>query len=58
MKIDLNTPININVEHIARVEGHGDIRIQIEDGELVQCDWQVVETPRFFERIVASVGGN
>ena len=49
MKINLNTPIDINVEHIARVEGHGDIHIQIEDGELVRCDWQVVETPRFFE---------
>ncbi len=49
MKIKVDTPIDINVEHIARVEGHGDIRIQIEDGELVRCDWQVVETPRFFE---------
>jgi len=49
MKINVDTPIDINVQHIARVEGHGDIRIQIEDGELVRCDWQVVETPRFFE---------
>ncbi|MFN2176335.1 MAG: Ni/Fe hydrogenase subunit alpha [Anaerolineales bacterium] len=49
MKINVGNPIDINVEHIARVEGHGDIRIQIEDGELLRCDWQVVETPRFFE---------
>ena len=28
---------NIEVEHIARVEGHGNIRIGIEDGELTEC---------------------
>ena len=49
MKINVDTPINIGVEHIARVEGHGNIRIQIEDGKLAECTWEVVETPRFFE---------
>jgi coenzyme F420-reducing hydrogenase alpha subunit len=41
--------INIQVEHIARVEGHGNIKIGIEDGKLTECTWEVVETPRFFE---------
>jgi coenzyme F420-reducing hydrogenase alpha subunit len=49
MKINVDTPINIGVEHIARVEGHGNIRIRIEDGKLAECTWEVVETPRFFE---------
>lgn len=49
MKIELEKPINIAVEHIARVEGHGNIRIGIENGELTECAWDVVETPRFFE---------
>ncbi len=49
MKIELEAPIKINVEHIARVEGHGNIRIGIENGQLTECAWDVVETPRFFE---------
>ena len=32
-----------------RVEGHGNIRIGIENGELTECAWDVVETPRYFE---------
>ncbi len=51
MKVDIEPPVQIEVEHIARVEGHGNIRIQIEDGELVECSWEVVETPRFFEKM-------
>lgn len=42
-------PMKIDVEHIARVEGHGNIHIEIENGELTACTWEVVETPRFFE---------
>ncbi len=49
MKIELDKPVNIAVEHIARVEGHGNIHIGIENGELTECTWEVVETPRFFE---------
>lgn len=49
MKIDIDQPINIAVEHVARVEGHGNIHIRVENGELAECSWEVVETPRFFE---------
>ena len=49
MKIDVERPIQIEVEHIARVEGHGNIQIRIENGQLAECIWEVVETPRFFE---------
>ncbi|MEJ2351227.1 MAG: Ni/Fe hydrogenase subunit alpha [Anaerolineales bacterium] len=49
MKINVERPINIEVEHVARVEGHGNIQIRIENGELAECTWEVVETPRFFE---------
>jgi len=49
MKINVDTPINIEVEHIARVEGHGNIKIEIENNQLKECTWEVVETPRFFE---------
>lgn len=49
MKIKVEEPINIAVEHVARVEGHGNIQIKVKDGKLAQCTWEVVETPRFFE---------
>jgi coenzyme F420-reducing hydrogenase alpha subunit len=49
MKVKTEESINIAVEHIARVEGHGNIRIGIENGEMTECSWEVVETPRYFE---------
>ena len=49
MKISINRPINIEIKHMTRVEGHGDIKIRVENGKLVECVWKVVETPRFFE---------
>ncbi len=51
MKATEQQPINIQVEHIARVEGHGNIKIRIEEGRLAECAWEVVETPRFFEKM-------
>jgi len=41
--------LNIDITHLCRVEGHGDIRIRVEDGKLAECTWAIVETPRFFE---------
>ena len=49
MNGNLEQTVRIDVEHIARVEGHGNIRIEIENGQLTECSWEVVETPRFFE---------
>lgn len=44
--------INIDVHHITRVEGHGNIRVNITDGTIEKCEWQVPEAPRFFEAMV------
>jgi len=44
-----NVNVNVNVHHLTRVEGHGNIVVDIKNGELVKCEWQVVEAPRFFE---------
>ncbi len=41
--------ITIDVEHLTRVEGHGNIVVQVRDGRLEACHFQVVEAPRFFE---------
>ena len=48
MKVDFN----IDIHHLPRVEGHGDIRISVKDGKLTEAKWAVVETPRFFEMMV------
>ena len=37
------------IEPLTRVEGHGNIVIDVKNGELVKCEWQIVEAPRFFE---------
>ncbi len=42
----------IDIHHISRVEGHGNIRITIKDGKLEEASWSVVETPRFFEAML------
>ena len=42
----------IDIHHITRVEGHGNIRIRIKDGKLEEARWEVVETPRFFEAML------
>ena len=42
----------IEVHHVTRVEGHGNIIVEVKDGELSQCRFEVVETPRFFEAML------
>lgn len=42
----------VEIHHLTRVEGHGNISIRIRDGKLEEARWEVVETPRFFEAIL------
>lgn len=44
--------LNINVEYLTRVEGHGNIVIDVKNGELKKCELEVIEAPRFFEAMV------
>lgn len=44
--------ININVEHLTRVEGHGNIVLNAKNGKVEFVQWQVSEAPRFFESFV------
>jgi sulfhydrogenase subunit alpha len=46
------TTVNVNVHHLTRVEGHGNIVVDVKNGELVQCEFHVVEAPRFFEAML------
>ena len=44
--------INIHVEHITRVEGHGNIVLNASNGQIEKIQWQVPEAPRYFEAMV------
>jgi len=46
------TIIDINVKHVTRVEGHGNIVVRAKDGKIEKSEWQVPEAPRFFEAMV------
>jgi sulfhydrogenase subunit alpha len=42
----------IDVHHVTRVEGHGNIVVEVADGQLKECRFDIVETPRFFEAML------
>ena len=44
--------LDIQVHHVARVEGHGNIVVRAVDGVVQKVEWQVPEAPRFFEAMV------
>lgn len=44
--------IEINVHHVTRVEGHGNIVVRATNGSVEKIEWQVPEAPRFFEAMV------
>ncbi len=48
----MSDDIDVNVEYLTRVEGHGNIEVNAKDGEIEKCEWQVIEAPRFFESLV------
>ncbi|ODS33012.1 MAG: nickel-dependent hydrogenase [Candidatus Scalindua rubra] len=41
--------LNVDINHITRVEGHGNIVIDIKDGNIKDLRLDIVESPRFFE---------
>ena len=41
--------VDINVKPLSRVEGHGNIVVNVKEGEIETCRIDVVESPRFFE---------
>ncbi len=44
--------LDINVHHLTRVEGHGNIVVRAEDGKVQKCVLEIVETPRVFESMI------
>jgi sulfhydrogenase subunit alpha len=44
--------VKVDVHHVTRVEGHGNIVVDVKNGEIKECRFDVVEAPRFFEAFV------
>lgn len=47
-----NKDVTINVHYLTRVEGHGDIAVDVKNGELRECKFKVIESARFFETML------
>lgn len=52
MKKKIKRNLNINVEYLTRVEGHGNIVVNVKEGRLEECRLDIIESPRFFEGIL------
>jgi sulfhydrogenase subunit alpha len=47
-----NQNVDVAVHHVTRVEGHGNIYVNIQKGVIEKCEWSIPEAPRFFEAMV------
>jgi len=48
----MSNNFSIHVEHLTRVEGHGNIELDVKNGKIEKLQWSVVEAPRFFEAML------
>ena len=47
-----NRNLSIDVHHVTRVEGHGNIVVEVRDGNIETVRWEISESPRFFEAML------
>ena len=48
----MSTNLDIKVKHLTRVEGHGDIVVNMREGVLEKARLEIVEAPRYFEAML------
>ncbi|MCE8429583.1 MAG: Ni/Fe hydrogenase subunit alpha [Candidatus Methanoperedens sp.] len=48
----MSREVKINLEHVSRIEGHGNIVMNSKNGKIQSIKWQVPEAPRFFEKLL------
>jgi sulfhydrogenase subunit alpha len=49
----MNDPsFKVDVHHVTRVEGHGNIYVNVNKGIIEKCEWSIPEAARFFEAMV------
>src|SRR4030067_96877 len=44
--------VNVEVHYVTRVEGHGNIYVNVKKGIVERVEWNISEAPRFFEAMV------
>ena len=44
--------LNIEVKDVTRVEGHGNIVLNVKEGKIEALRWEITESPRFFEAMI------
>lgn len=52
MSQDKKRNLKIRLEYVTRVEGHGNIVMDVKNGKILSVQWQVSEAPRFFEMMM------
>lgn len=52
MSVNHQVNLKIAVPHVTRIEGHGNIHVHVRDGEMIECRFDVIEAPRFFEAML------
>jgi sulfhydrogenase subunit alpha len=50
--VTMSKDFSVHVEHVTRVEGHGNIVLDVKNGKIEKLQWNVVEAPRFFETML------
>ena len=50
--VTMSKDFSVHVEHVTRVEGHGNIVLDVKNGKIEKLQWNVVEAPRFFEAML------
>jgi sulfhydrogenase subunit alpha len=50
--VTMSKDFSVHVEHVTRVEGHGNIILDVKNGRIEKLQWNVVEAPRFFEAML------
>jgi len=48
----MSKDVEIDIEHVTRVEGHGNILLNVKKGKIEKIQWQISEAPRFFEAML------
>ena len=48
----MTNSIKVDVHYLTRVEGHGNIKVDVQNGAIKECKLEVVEAPRFFEAML------
>jgi coenzyme F420-reducing hydrogenase alpha subunit len=48
----MSKDFSVHVEHVTRVEGHGNIILDVKNGSIEKLQWNIVEAPRFFEAML------